>query len=196
MGGEGDALFGDFPQPRQGKNLEAAGICKDRAVPVHHLMEPAQCPDDVVAGPQVQMVGIAQFNLALDVFQVVGAESSLDGALGAHIHEYRRLYHSAVGAGKAAAAGAALGFNNLKHLLLLSRGLFPAVPGGLFISFCSLLPGGILLQHSVKIAGIALVLFFQPLGDPGGEPQSAAADHQEQNQENKRRGSFSHISFQ
>jgi hypothetical protein len=115
VGGEGDALLPDLPQRRQGEHLEPAGVREDGAVPVHELVEPAHLPDDVVAGPQVQMVGVAQFDLAAHLFEVQGADAALDGRLGAHVHEHRRLDHAAVGAGKLAAPGAALLFENLKH---------------------------------------------------------------------------------
>ena len=159
-------------------------------------MEPAQGPDNIVAGTQVQVVGIAQLDLTFDAFQIVGAESTLNGTLGAYVHKYRGLYNAAVGAGKAAAPGAALGFDDFKHPLLLSRILRIAVPGCLFIIFSRFLRGRIFLQHSIKIAGITLVLFIQPSGNPWRKPQGAAADYQKQHQKDKRCGSLPYITFQ
>ena len=98
VGGERDALLGDLPQSRQGKYLEAAGIRQDGAVPVHHLVEPAQGLHHVIPRPEVEMVGIRQLNLALEVLQIVGADRPLDGSLSAYVHKDGGLDHAAVGA--------------------------------------------------------------------------------------------------
>ena len=71
-------------------------------------MQAAHVPDHLVTGTQVQVVGVGQLNLGADLFQVGGAERALDGALGAHVHEHRRLGR-AVGAGKFTAPCAAFG---------------------------------------------------------------------------------------
>ena len=110
MGGEIDPLLLDPPEGGQGENLEAAGIRQDGAVPVHEGMKPPHLPDQLVAGPEVEVIGVAQLNLAADLPEVEGVHAALDGGLGAHVHEHRRLDHAAVGAGKLAAPGAALGF--------------------------------------------------------------------------------------
>ena len=64
VGGEGDALLLDLAQRGQGEHLEPAGVREDGAVPVHELVEPPHLPDDVVAGPQVQVVGVGELDLA------------------------------------------------------------------------------------------------------------------------------------
>ena len=61
------------------------------------------------------MVGVAQLNLTANFPKVKGVHAALDGGLGAHVHKDRGLDLAAVGAGKAAPAGAALGFQHFKH---------------------------------------------------------------------------------
>ena len=116
VGGEIHALLLDLPQRRQGKHLEPAGVRQDRAVPVHELVKASHLPHDLIAGTQVQMVGVAQLDLAAHFFQIVGGDAALDGGLGAHVHENRRLDGTAVGAGKFAAPGTAFGFEYFEHI--------------------------------------------------------------------------------
>ena len=115
VGGEGDPLLPDLPQRGQGEHLEPAGVRQDRAVPVHELVEPPHLPDDMVARPQVQVVGVAELDLAAHLLQIMGGDAALDGPLCAYVHEHRRLDHAAVGAGEFAAPGAALGFQHFEH---------------------------------------------------------------------------------
>ena len=98
VGGEGDALLGDLPQSRQGEHLEAAGIRQNGTVPVHHFVEPAQSLHHVIPRPEVEVVGIRQLDLALEVLQIVGADRPLDGSLSAYVHKDGGLDHTAVGA--------------------------------------------------------------------------------------------------
>ena len=117
--GEIDSLLFDPPEGGQRKDLEAAGIRQNGAVPVHELMEPPHLPHQLVAGTEVKMVGIAQLNLAADLPEVKGVHASLDSGLRAHVHKDRRLDHAAVGAGKLSAPGAALCLQQFEHLSLL-----------------------------------------------------------------------------
>ena len=66
----------------------------------------------------MQVVGIAQLDLAAHFLQVLGTDAALDGRLGAHIHEYGCLHHTAVGTGELAAPGAALGLDDFEHTSL------------------------------------------------------------------------------
>ncbi len=108
VGGEVDPLLLDAPQGGQGEDLEAAGIRQDGPLPVHEFVQPPHPPYQLVAGPEVEVVGVAQLNLALDLPEVESVHAPLDGGLGAHVHKHRGLDHAAVGAGKLAAPGAAL----------------------------------------------------------------------------------------
>ena len=82
-------------------------------------MQAAHLPYQRVAGPQVQVIGIAELNLATHLPQVKGGDSALDGRLGPHVHEDGGLDNAAVSAGELAAPGAALGFENSEHGQLL-----------------------------------------------------------------------------
>ena len=95
--------------------MKPTGVGKDGAVPAHHGVEPSQLPDNIVAGAQVQVVGVAQLDLTPDLPQVVGGQPPLDGPLGAYVHKDGGLYLSAVCAGKTAPAGQSLCFQYLKH---------------------------------------------------------------------------------
>ena len=64
MAGKGDALLPDLPQGGQRKHLKSAGVRQNRAVPVHELVEAAHLAHHLIAGPQVQMIGVGQLDLA------------------------------------------------------------------------------------------------------------------------------------
>src|SRR2546423_11332728 len=52
----------DCPQLREGKDLKAAGVSKNRTVPIHESMQPTHLPHDLVAWPQMQVIGVAEYN--------------------------------------------------------------------------------------------------------------------------------------
>ena len=116
MAGKGDALLPDLPQGRQRKHLKSAGICQNRAVPVHELVEAAHLAHDLIAGTQVQMIGVGQFDLAAHRFQIQSRHAAFDGSLRPHVHEYRRLHRAAMGAGKFAPPGLPFFFQYLEHI--------------------------------------------------------------------------------
>ena len=115
VGGEGDPFLLDLAQARQGEHLEPARVGQDRAVPPHEPVQAAHLPHHLVAGAQVKVVGVGQLYLTADLLQIVGRHRTLDGPLGAHVHEHRRL-HRAVGAGKDTPAGLSLCFQDFKHV--------------------------------------------------------------------------------
>ena len=115
VGGEGDTLLRDFPQPGEGKDLKSTGISEDGAIPVHKLVQTTHLPHHVIAGAQMEVIGVGELDLAADLLEVVGGDCTLDGPLGTHIHENRSLDDTAVGAGKLAAPGAAFGFDDFEH---------------------------------------------------------------------------------
>jgi hypothetical protein len=53
----------DPSQRRQRHHLEAAGIGEDRQRPVHEGVQAAEGRDALGAGPQHQMIGVAEHNL-------------------------------------------------------------------------------------------------------------------------------------
>ena len=85
-------------------------------------MQAAHLPHHLVAGAQVKVVGVGQLYLTADLLQIVGRHRTLDGPLGAHVHEHRRL-HRAVGAGKDTPAGLSLCFQTSNTSKLLCQKL-------------------------------------------------------------------------
>src|SRR5262245_52760575 len=59
-------------------------------------MQAAQPVDQLVPGTQIEMIGVAQQNLAAD-FTQVARQDGLDRALCAHRHEAGRLHHTVRG---------------------------------------------------------------------------------------------------
>ena len=99
-----DAVLDDRAQRLQGEHLKAAGVGEDRTVPAHERVQAAQLAHDVVAGAQVQMVGVGEDHLRAERAEIVGVER-LDGGERADGHERRRL-HAAVRRGEDAGARA------------------------------------------------------------------------------------------
>ena len=80
----------------------------------HEPVQPPQSPHHVVPGTQVQVIGVGQLHLTADLPQIMGRYRSLDGPLGAHIHEHWSLDH-AMGAGERSPSGFPLRLYHLKH---------------------------------------------------------------------------------
>ena len=117
---EARALLVDRPARRQAEHLIAAAVGQDRTRPARERVQPAAPRDQVVAGPQIQMVGVAQENLGAQVFEIAVGHA-LDGALRAHGHEGRR-FDRPVRRGHHAAARGAVAMGHLKgkrHVLSL-----------------------------------------------------------------------------
>ena len=68
---EGHAVLVDDPQVAERHDLEAAGVGQDRPVPVHEPVQAAEPLDALVAGPQVQVVGVAEDDRRAGVAEVV-----------------------------------------------------------------------------------------------------------------------------
>ena len=92
-------------QRSEREDLEATGVGEDGAVPLHEAVETAQLPHQLVARPQVQVVGVGENHLRAHGPQVVRVER-FDGGQGPHRHERRRL-HDSVRRGECAGAGSA-----------------------------------------------------------------------------------------
>ena len=58
-----DAVFVDGAQRGEREDLESTRVGEDRAVPVHELVQAAHLADDLVAGPQVQVIGVGEDHL-------------------------------------------------------------------------------------------------------------------------------------
>ena len=63
----------------------------------------------------MEVVGVGELDLAAHFLQVVGADTALDGSLGADIHKDRGLHRAAVGALELAPPGLPLGFDDFEH---------------------------------------------------------------------------------
>jgi hypothetical protein len=87
------------------KHLEAAGVGEDRVRPGHEPVQAAERGDPLGAGPEVQVVRVAEHDLGPQRLQLV-RQHGLDGGLRADRHEDGRR-HRAVGGVQHAGAGGA-----------------------------------------------------------------------------------------
>jgi hypothetical protein len=87
------AVLIDVAQSFEGEDLKSTGIGEDRSVPLHELVQAPELANQLVAGTEVQVVGIRQDHLRAHRVQVVGVEG-LDGCERADRHEGRRLHHT------------------------------------------------------------------------------------------------------
>ena len=53
----------DFADFGEAENLEAAAVGENGLVPVHEFVQPAGGADDVEAGAQIEMIGVAENDL-------------------------------------------------------------------------------------------------------------------------------------
>ena len=93
MGVKIHPLLPDPPQPRQGKHLKPPGIREDRAIPGHKSVKPSQRSDNLIPGPYMEMIGIGQFHLRMDLFQILRGHGPLNGRRGSYIHKNGGLYY-------------------------------------------------------------------------------------------------------
>ena len=80
----------DLARLGEAEDLEAAAVGEDRPVPVHEAVQAAQLGDQLVAGPQGEVIGVAEDDAAPASRELLGRQP-LDGGLGADGHEDRRL---------------------------------------------------------------------------------------------------------
>jgi hypothetical protein len=83
---EARALFGNGPARREAEHLIAAAVGEDRLLPSDEPVEAAHARDEIVAGPQIEVIGVAQQNLRADVFEIA-MRHTLHRTLGADGHE-------------------------------------------------------------------------------------------------------------
>ena len=115
MGTELDPVRFHLPDFRQAENLEAATVRQHGMGPAHELMQAAGSPNDVKAGPDVKMVGIAEEDLRAHLPQLPRIQC-LHARLGAHRHEDRGI-DNATGGSQPSQAGlrARICSQQLKH---------------------------------------------------------------------------------
>ena len=90
MGTELDAALLYLAAVRQAEHLIAAAIGEDRLVLADELVQTAAPGDELITGPQHQVIGVPKDDLGVNFLKMVRRES-LDGALGSDRHEDRRL---------------------------------------------------------------------------------------------------------
>src|SRR5262245_9515918 len=88
------ALLIDLPSSGEAEYLIAAAVGQNRMRPGDEPVEPASSSDQLVAGPQIQMIGVAEDDLRTRLFEITVAHR-LDASLRADRHE-RRCLHDAV----------------------------------------------------------------------------------------------------
>ena len=65
---EAHALLADFVELAKTEDLEATAVGEDGAAPVHKRVQTAHAVDELVAGPQVEVVGVGEYNLGAGFF--------------------------------------------------------------------------------------------------------------------------------
>ena len=75
----------------QREDLEAARVGQDRPVPAHEPVQAAELGDQLVAGPEVQVVGVAEQDLRAERRAPRPASSDFTRRLRPDRHERRRL---------------------------------------------------------------------------------------------------------
>jgi hypothetical protein len=86
---EGHAVFVDLAGLRERKNLKAARVGQHGVMPLHEPVQPAHIADEFIAGAQVEMIGVAQDQRSVDVFEMLGREG-FDSGLRSHGGKDRR----------------------------------------------------------------------------------------------------------
>ena len=82
-----------FAQVSQRHHLKPAGIGKDRFLPVHEIMQPAQPADGFRTGPEHQVIGIGEYDFGTGPGDAL-RRHTFDGRRRADRHENRRLDRS------------------------------------------------------------------------------------------------------
>ena len=70
-----DARLVDHAPARQAEDLVAAAVGEDRPRPADEAVQAAAPRDQLVAGPQQQVIGVAEDDLRADLFEVARASS-------------------------------------------------------------------------------------------------------------------------
>ena len=72
---ERHAVIVDLAGLCQREDLKAARVGEHGAVPLHERMQAAHIAHEFVAGTQVEMIGIAQYECSVDILKMFGRES-------------------------------------------------------------------------------------------------------------------------
>ena len=109
---KGDAVGVELAAVGEAEDLIAAGIGQDRSLPAHEAVQASRTFDQLVAGAEVEMVGIGQHEGGAELGKVARFER-LDVGGGAHGGKGRHL-HGTVGGVKGGAARGSLSRVNLE----------------------------------------------------------------------------------
>ena len=88
---EAHALVRYFAQVGEAIDLKAAGVGEHGARPADEAMQPAHATDSLMSGAQIEMIGIAENDLRVQLLENV-LRNGLDGAGGSHGHEHRGFH--------------------------------------------------------------------------------------------------------
>ena len=105
----------------QAEHLEPAAVGQDRPLPTREAVQAAERGHRLVPGAQMQVVGVAEHDLRANIFEVKGRQAALDGGGGRHVHKRRGLYGAVDGSKLAAARGALLVQQAVRHIILLHQ---------------------------------------------------------------------------
>ena len=83
---EFDAFLRNFTKRLQRENLEAAGVSDDGFVPGHEAVQAAHFADQLVAGPEMEVIGVGEDHLGAHRGQIFRIER-FDRSQCAHRHE-------------------------------------------------------------------------------------------------------------
>ena len=83
-----DSFFAHSAQLIQAEYLKSTRVRQDGAPPRHELVQPAHPANRLDTGPEIQVVGITQYDLRAQLFENV-LRHSLDRRHRSHRHEYR-----------------------------------------------------------------------------------------------------------
>ena len=83
---EGDAVVVNFAGLRKREDLKTARVGEHGPLPLHELVQAAHVAHEFVAGAQVEMIGVAQYERSIDILEMFGREG-LDRCLCAHGRE-------------------------------------------------------------------------------------------------------------
>ena len=67
MGLEGNPFLGYIAKLCKGENLKPAAVGKNRLIPIKELVDTAKLINNVLAGANVQMVGVGKLHLTADM---------------------------------------------------------------------------------------------------------------------------------
>ncbi len=84
------ALFAALAQMVERVELKAPRIGEDGTVPAHEAMQAAELRDHVLAGPEVEVIGVRQDPVHAHPLQLLGREAA-DHRVGPHRKEGRRV---------------------------------------------------------------------------------------------------------